>query len=537
MVETVKTDKIISDKIIWKNSTLVSVVLIASIALLLYISRESLYAMLRTWEGREEYSYAYMIPFISVFLIWQRKDTLEKQDFQGSWAGVLVTILGIIVVLVGNVSATHIFTLYGLLITLVGIAYSCMGASVKIIIVPILFLFFMIPLPGIFLFRLSSELQLISSQLGVWVIRLLGVSVYLAGNVIDLGKFQLQVAEACSGLRYLFPLISLSFIVAYFFSVSFWKRAIIVVSSVPITIFMNSFRIGVIGVLVEYYGIAQAEGFLHQFEGWVVFMFSVGLLLLEMLLLLKLSGDKRPFSEVFGVYLPDPSPVNAKIRHRRLGVIFISSLIALVIALVISITLGQRAKPKLERQNFTLFPMGIGNWIGGRDRLKASSLKLLKLNDYVIADYINKNTHAAVNFYVAYYNSQEPGDAAHSPKTCLPGGGWRIKQYTKIIIPGLSAPDISGKIKQFKVNRFVIQKGETRQVVYYWFQQRGRIIASEYMVKWYLLHDAIMENRTDGALVRITSMVQPDEDIKNVDARIIKFSRVVEPVLKNYIPD
>src|SRR3990167_92361 len=83
---------------------------------------------------------------------------------------------------------------------------------------------------------------------------------------------QAQVVEACSGLRYLFPLASLAFISAYFFKTSLWKRAVVFVSSVPITIFMNSFRIGAIGVLVEYQGTGAAEGFLHYFEGWVIFM-------------------------------------------------------------------------------------------------------------------------------------------------------------------------------------------------------------------------------------------------------------------------
>ena len=524
MIEAVR-----NNETIWKDSMAGLALLLAGIAILIAIAHESLGFMVHTWEAREEYSHGYLIPFISAFLIWQRKDLLEKADYDGSWLGAGVVVAGIMVVLIGNASATHVLTLYGFLIALTGFAYAYMGRSIKIILVPILFLFFMIPLPGIFLFRLSSELQLISSQLGVWVIRLFGISVYLEGNVIDLGKFQLQVVEACSGLRYLFPLISLSFIAAYFFSVSFWKRAVIVISSIPITIFMNSFRIGVIGVLVEYGGIEQAQGFLHDFEGWVVFMFSIGLLLLEMLLFLKFSDDKRPFNEVFGIYFPEPTPENVQRQTRKITPQAIAALALLGVALLITVSLGQRDKPQLVREDFSYFPMTIGEWHGAKNRLESDVLDLLKLDDYLIADY--KNKRDAVNFYVAYYNSQEPGAAAHSPKTCLPGGGWRIKEHQEKVLTGM--PVEKG---EFKVNRFVIRKGEHQQVVYYWFQQRGRVIASEYMVKWYLLKDAITKNRTDGALVRITAAVRPGEDIADADARILEFARTVEPVLKTYIP-
>jgi len=115
--------------------------------------------------------------------------------------------------------------------------------------IPLLFLGFMIPLPSFLYNNLSAYLQLISSQLGVAFIRLFGVSVYLEGNVIDLGTYQLQVVEACNGLRYLFPLMSLAFLSAYFFKGAMWKRAIIFLSSIPITVLMNSVRIGITGMI------------------------------------------------------------------------------------------------------------------------------------------------------------------------------------------------------------------------------------------------------------------------------------------------
>ena len=123
-------------------------------------------------------------------------------------------------------------------------------------------------------------------------LQLVGVTAFRDGNVIDLGPVQLQVIEACSGIRYLLPLTSLALLCAYLFKDRMWKRVVLVLSSIPISVLVNGFRIGMIGVLVEWYGQGAAEGFYHLFEGWVLFMASLGLLILEMLVLASI-GSKR----------------------------------------------------------------------------------------------------------------------------------------------------------------------------------------------------------------------------------------------------
>ncbi|MBK6451782.1 MAG: exosortase [Proteobacteria bacterium] len=177
---------------------------------------------------------------------------------------------------------------------------------------PLFILLLMVPLPDFLLNNLSAEMQLISSAIGVWFMRLFGVSVYLEGNVIDLGGYQLQVAEACDGLRYLFPLMTLGFIMAYFFKAALWKRVLLFLSSIPITILMNSLRVGMIGIMVEHWGIGMAEGFLHEFQGWAVFMLSAGVMLLEMIVLARIGKDRRPWREVFGLEFPAPTPKDAR---------------------------------------------------------------------------------------------------------------------------------------------------------------------------------------------------------------------------------
>ena len=164
--------------------------------------------------------------------------------------------------------------------------------------IPIIFLLFAIPLPYFIDAMLSFRLQLISSQLGTSFIRLLQIPVFLEGNVIDLGIYKLQVVEACSGLRYLYPLMSLGFLAAYLFQAPLWQRALVFLSTIPITIVMNSLRIGIVGVLVNYWGPQDADGFLHMFEGWIIFIACAGVLVAEMSLLARL-GSGKGFFEVF----------------------------------------------------------------------------------------------------------------------------------------------------------------------------------------------------------------------------------------------
>ena len=143
-----------------------------------------------------------------------------------------------------------------------------------------LHLVFMLPLPQFLYWKINTALQFLSSEIGVAFVRVMDVPVFLDGNVIDLGVYKLMVAEACSGLRYLFPIMSFSYVFAVLYTGARWHKIVLLLSAVPIAVLMNALRIGVIGVLVDRYGIGQAEGFLHFFEGWIIFLSCIAILFL-----------------------------------------------------------------------------------------------------------------------------------------------------------------------------------------------------------------------------------------------------------------
>jgi exosortase D (VPLPA-CTERM-specific) len=506
-------------------------------ALLLgYVFADGLIYMVGEWQ-RDEYSHGYIIPLISFWVAWENRESLKGSLGHGSWAGVVFVLVGLLLGFLGEVATLYIITQYAFLVTIFGLCLAFVGwQGMRWLWFSLLFLVFMIPLPSFLYNSLSSSLQLISSKLGVEVIRLFDISVNLQGNVIDLGTYQLQVVEACSGLRYLFALCSFSLLCAYFFRGKFWMKAIIFLTSIPITIFMNSFRIGVVGVLVEYWGIEMAEGFLHDFEGWIIFVGCLGILFLEMWLMVKLFYKERDFSEVFVISAAKPDFLIQEKVEKSYGFSiprqYLIATLLVFLAVPLTMLIGERHEQVPDRKRLITFPMHIDNWRGNEVRMEQKFIDRLKFDDYLIGNFSQSKQNLPVNLYIAYYASQRKGASVHSPKSCIPGGGWKISGAEIHTISGV----VTGNGKSLTVNRVVISKGEEKQLVYYWFQQRGRYLTNEYFVKWFLFWDALTRQRTDGALVRLVIALPDGAAIKEGDKELGDFTRAIFPLLNDYLP-
>jgi exosortase D (VPLPA-CTERM-specific) len=499
----------------------------AGLALVFHPALGGLYA---TWMSREEYSFGILVPFIAAFLLWQRRDRLAAARFEPSWLGVGVLALGLALGTLARIATASTVAQYAFVVSLAGLGLAFVGRrQFRLIAAPLAMLVFMLPLPELVLQDLSLALQLVSSQLGVWLIRLAGVSVYLDGNVIDLGSMKLQVVEACSGLRYLLPLLTLGFITAYFFRAPMWQRALLVASTVPITLLMNSARIALIGVTAEHFGPAAAEGFLHDFEGWAVFMACMAVLLAEMWLLGRLAG--RGFRAVFSIEPPAAAPAHAQRRVRP-----VPRTLWAAAALLAAVALAHALVPQPEsvvpaRRGFAEFPLALGAWLGRNERMDPAYLDILKLDDYLHANYFDGARHP-VNVYVGYYAVQRHGLAAHSPAECLPADGWEMRSFERHVVAGVAANG-----RPLAVNRVVIQKGESRRLVYYWFKQRERALTGEYAVKLALLWDLVTRRRSDGALVRLITPLRPGEPAEAAEARLAAFAGHFVPHLPAFVPD
>jgi exosortase D (VPLPA-CTERM-specific) len=498
--------------------------------------RDGLDALLLAW-SRPEYSHGPLIPLLSALLfLRQLKDVPVNQELPRSrWVGVGVVLLAMAFAALGKLANISDIVAYGIIIWVYGILLVSFGWRIGWLFwPPVLHLVYMLPLPDTFYYKFSAWLQLISSELGVWFLRLLSVPVFLEGNIIDLGVYKLHVAEACSGLRYLFPILSFSYIFAVLYRGPMWHKAVLLISAAPITVLMNSVRIAVAGYIVNHYGIEWVEGFTHFFEGWVIFLICIVILFGLARLMLFLQPEKMSLAEALDLETDGLAAQAGRLRYIQASPAMITTA-----ALTVALSLAFAALPdrsqtaSIQRDSFHLFPRAIGEWrqAGLPETLDPVTAQTLGADDYHSVQLSHPSTQATVGLFMAWYADQTQG-GVHSPEICLPGGGWEIAWLERSDLTERLGAD-----RPFNLNRAIIQKGETRMMVYYWFQQRERRLAWDLSAKFWLMVDGITTGRTDGALVRLTTPILPGETDEAAEARLFDVLQNMSGPLPRFLPE
>lgn len=473
----------------------------------------------------ERYSHAPIVFLLAIYLAWIRRNELNAEN-KHAWYGVAIVVLSGLILVIGELSAIWTIVQYALVILLFGFAWTILGTQIKKVTIPFLHILVVIPLPYMLDVMLSGKFQLMSSDLGVSIIRLLGMSVFQEGNIIDLGLYKLQVVEACSGLNYTYPLMTIGLMMGYMYKAPLFARFMLFISTIPISIVMNSFRIAVVALFVNHSGIEAAEGFMHYFEGWVIFIICICTLLAEVKMLNRLLGKRVSLADSFD-YLEAKTSVTGKVAKAPVHKlpIFVA-FTCILITTMSTLTIHHREEVIPPRITFDKYPLQISDWTGRRHEFQNGENDILRLKDYFLADFNHANT--TVGVYLGYTESQRRGFVPHSPKACIPGGGWEITD-TK-----LYRINIDEKT-HFDVTRMVIAKGESKQLIYYWFHQRGRDLSNEFPMKFALLYDAIKLNRTDGAIVRFSTNIYKTEE--QADQVLTEFVRLNYPQFPQYIPN
>ncbi len=502
------------------------VVILVYACLIALLYRDGLLHMIGNWDS-EDYNYCYLVPAVILYIIWEKRTELKSLSNRLSITGFIFFIPALALYWLGELGGEYLTLCLSAWLVVMALSWMHMGwEKVKVIAFPLLMIPTMFPLPSFLHNRISLNLKLLSSQLGVEIMQMAGMSVYREGNVIDLGFTQLQVVDACSGLRYLFPIIVLGLVLAWFFRAPFWKRVLLVASTIPLIVLTNSIRIASTGILYEPFGAKVAEGFFHDFSGWLIFMVTLMILLLEMWLLGKLPGK---------IKVPDPSLNNTAASNNVLPVaggrwhVIMLIIVTVLMGATLAVSQGVEFREKIPvTKSLSGFPLQIGSWAGRRQVMEQIYIDALDLSDYFIIDY-RDNTGQEINFYTAYYESQRKGESIHSPTSCLSGSGWVFKNAGEQLL------NISG-YGRIPVNRAFMLKGDFRQLVYYWFPQRGRNLTNAYQLKIYVFWDALTKQRTDGALVRLITPVGEFENIQAADKRLQSFMSKALPLLDQYLP-
>jgi exosortase len=258
--------------------TWTAIVLVVAGFALLY--RQVIAKLVMDWYNDDNYSHGFLIVPLALYFVWERREKLRKIPVAPSALG-LVVVFGSVAVLVAGILGSELFLMrISILGTLVGVLlFLCGWRYVRALAFPLAFLVLMIPIPAIIFNQIAFPLQLLASQFGESAMGMANVPVLREGNVLILANTTLEVAEACSGIRSLVSLLTLAIVLGYFSDPRGWVRTLVALSSIPVAIVTNGFRVAGTGIAAHRFGAAAAEGFFHEFSGWLVFVAAFMLML------------------------------------------------------------------------------------------------------------------------------------------------------------------------------------------------------------------------------------------------------------------
>ena len=258
-------------------ATFVQVAIIAVLMALLY--GRTMGKLIVDWYVLPDFSHGFLIPFFVVYLLWERRDVLWNVDINPTWKGIALLSFGLALLMLGTFGAEIFLSRISLVVLLAGLVWTLLGADVlRALKFPLGVLLLAIPLPAVIFNQVTFPLQLLASKAASFLLPLFSVPVLREGNVIQLPSIQLEVAEACSGIRSLLSLLTIAILYGYFLERSTGKRIMLALASVPIAVVANALRIVGTGLCVQYWSPDKAIGFFHEFSGWLMFVLSLGCL-------------------------------------------------------------------------------------------------------------------------------------------------------------------------------------------------------------------------------------------------------------------
>ncbi len=474
-----------------------------------------------------DFDYIYLAPLVLAYLVWELRHDLAAAPKTPAIKGCLLFLFGLMLFWLGELGGEFYTQFVSFLVLIAAMVWALLGTAFlkRMAFVFVCALFFL-PFPNFIVQAATARLQLVSSTLGVMLLRLLGKSVFREGNIIDLGYSQLQVVEACSGLRYVLPLLILALLMGHLLRLRMWKRLVLFTAAIPVAVLANGLRITATALLMEHFGKKAVEGFFHDFEGFFIFFFALACMSgLSALLNLLFKDAPNPVNPGHkdSQSQAASNPWQPRKAYLALGIMLASMIGSCYAYSFINFREAIPAVRPLDQ-----FPTQLGQWNGKKAILQKKFLDALDLSGYILIDYADKQGRP-INFYVAYYESQRKGESIHSPATCLRGSGWVFERAGAVT---LDLP----KVGKIKIRAATLVKDRQKQLVYYWFQKGGRVIDNVWALKWYVFWDALTRQMTDGALVRIIAPVMPNETESDTRRRMNEFLSRVVPVLNQYLP-
>jgi len=257
--------------IAWRTAALLALVAWLYAPILLHLSYQ--------WRADPNFSHGFFVPLFSLFVVWQDRRRLEAIRRAPSNWGIPLILISLSMLILGVLGAELFLSRFSLLLLATGLVIFFLGWEFfRALLFPLAFLILMIPIPTILFNQITFPLQILASKLAAWFLPLLGVPVLREGNIINLPAMPLEVADACSGIRSLMTLTTLTIMYGYLLESRVLIRVLLAIAAIPIAVIANGFRIVGTGLLVQYWDPDKAQGFFHEFSGWLIFVVSMFML-------------------------------------------------------------------------------------------------------------------------------------------------------------------------------------------------------------------------------------------------------------------
>ena len=350
------------------------------------------------WLNDPNYSHGPLIPLISIYIGWLKKDTISKiKGRDGSILGITIIFIAIIIQIISIRAQVNLTSSYSFILIIYGIILTYYGKDIaKEFLFPIVYLFFMVPFFGVFfLNRISNMLKLFSAYLSAKIIYSLGIPVFREGVILNFSTGSIEVADPCSGIRSILSLLALGTIFAYFTKISVVKKIILVISAIPLAVLGNLVRILFTGIMTNN-GINATKGFIHTLSGLLVFLVALlGLVWLRNIL---------------------------KCKKERIKYI---NLFALILLANFYIPFLYKPKSSLRTANvLKMFPDKVGEWVATEEiKMDSTKVEALEPSSLVFRKYENKNKDAVWLCIVYHQNDRW---RAHDPQVCYKSQGWSL---------------------------------------------------------------------------------------------------------------
>jgi len=474
------------------------------------------------WRSNVMYSHGFLIPLISLYLVWARRDRLAQIDYLPRNGLAFAALgVGIGMVLIGHVAGVQIIQGFSLIFTVAGIVGLLFGvSSLKLFWLPIVYLLFMIPIweeavTGHF----HLPLQKFSAVNGNVILNLVGIPAHREGLYIALPETVLEVARACSGVNHLIAVIAIGIPLAYLFLSGWSRRILLILIAIVIAILSNGLRVALIGIL-SYLNIGgPLHGPFHILQG--LFVSIVGYVALILSTWALSAGSPSARNPVDKKETGRSGDTGGAQKNRKPHALF-SAII--LFAAAGSYIHFHSFSPAPLKNSLDLFPREIGGWTGSPADSRFSGWFKEANVDHELIRVYRTGGEKRVELYIAYFEYQD------STKKVINYRTEEIHQNLSVIKVNLESGE------GMEINR-LFQRGKGKNnLVLFWYDINGRIVTGRLAAKLYRAWDGLVRGRTNGAIIILSSDLASDENPNEAEEQIKEFIRTTYPFFLDYLP-